>query len=207
MQIDLDLGQWIVIALSGFLFVWYLLVGSANRKRGIAAYRWLREGLESLGNISSAEWIGASNVGARFVVAKPAKPFRRVEAHYLLEPREFLPYWLFSLMRGKRDEVVIKIALRMTPSGNLEIRRAGGWKRPPVKDSVHPDFQVVGADLEDAALMAKVKAFLDENGPTVKAINLQGQVPHIELHVRLNPLMRSSPEAYFNNLLGWYQSS
>lgn len=207
MQIDLDLGQWIVIGLSGFMFIWYILAISANRKKGIATYRWLRQGLEAVGKISSAEWIGASNMGARMVVAKPAKPFRRVEAHYLLEPREFLPYWLFSILRGKRDEVVIKVALRMTPSGSLEIRRAAGRKKLPAKDQIHPDFQVVHADLEDAQLRAKVEAFLGENGSTVKKIILQPQVPHIELHARLKPLLRSSPEAYFSRLLSWYQPS
>jgi hypothetical protein len=207
MQIDLDLGQWIVIGLSGFMFIWYILAISANRKRGIATYRWLRQGLEAVGKISSAEWIGASNMGARMVVAKPAKPFRRVEAHYLLEPREFLPYWLFSILRGKRDEVVVKVALRMTPSGSLEIGRTAGRKRLPVKDQIHPEFQVVHADLEDAQLRAKVEAFLGENGSTVKKIILQPQVPHIELHARLKPLLRSSPESYFSRLLGWYQPS
>jgi hypothetical protein len=207
MEIDLDLGQWIVIVLSGFLFIWFILAGSANRKRGIATYRWLRQGLETLGKISNAEFIGASNMGARFVVAKPAWPFRRVEAHYLLEPREFLPYWLFSYLRGKRDEVVIKVALRMTPSGSLEIRRAVGQVKLPAKDRIHPDFQVVYADLDDAHLMAKVGAFLVENGSTVEKIVIQRQAHNIELLARLKPLLRSSPESYFSRLLSWYQSS
>jgi hypothetical protein len=207
MQIDLDLGQWIVIGLSGFLFIWYILANSANRNRGIATYRWLRRGMESLGKISSAEWVGASNVGVRLVMAKPAKPFRRMEAHYMLEPREFLPYWLFSYLRGKRDEVVIKIALRMTPSGSLEIRRAAGRSKLPAKDQIHPDFQVAQADLDDAQLMAKVEAFLGKNAPTIKKITLQHQVPHIELHARLQPLLRVPPETYFQEILDWYSSA
>jgi hypothetical protein len=207
MQIDLDLGQWIVIALSGFLFIWYILANSGNRTRGIATYRWLRRGMESLGKISSAEWVGASNVGVRLVTAKPAKPFRRVEAHYMLEPREFLPYWLFSYLRGKRDEVVIKIALRMTPRGSLEIRRAAGRSKPPAKDQIHPDFQVTHADLDDAQLMAKVEAFLDKNATTINRITFQHQVPHIELHARLQPLIRTSPESFFTEILNWYPSS
>jgi hypothetical protein len=207
MEIDLDLGQWIVIVLSGFLFIWFILAGSANRKRGIATYRWLRQGLGALGKISNAELIGASNMGARFVVANAARPFRRVEAHYLLEPREFLPYWFFSYFRGKRDEVVIKVALRMTPSGSLEIIRAAGGKNLPAKDRIHPDFQVVHADLDDPQLMDNVETFLRKNGVTVKKIKLQAQVPHIELHARLKPLLDFSPESYFSEILNWYQPS
>lgn len=207
MPFDLDLGQWIVIALSGFLFVWYILAGSANRKKGLATYRWLRQGLESLGHISSAEWIGASNMGARMVVARPAKPFRRVEAHYLLEPREFLPYWLYSTLGGKREEVVIKITLRMTPTANLEISRRAGGKNVPAAERIPPDFQVLRAEHVDPPLRSAVEAFLGEKGASVKKILLQDQVPHIELHARVKPLLQFSPEAYFGEMLSWVQAS
>lgn len=207
MQIDLDVGQWIVILLSALLFIWYFLANSANRRKGIATYRWLRQGLDSLGNVSSAEWIGASNVGARMVVAKPAKPFRRVEARYLLEPREFLPYWFFSYLRGKRDEVVIKITLRMNPSSSLEIRRFTGRKNVPAGECAHQHFQVVRADLADPQLISHVEAFLDENGATINEIILQNRAPHIELNARLGPLLDCSPELYFAKILSWYQPS
>ena len=85
MNFDLDLGQWIVIGLSAFLLLWYFLVNSISRKRGTAISRWLFRCLESVGEISNAEWIGASNMGARLTVKKAKNPFRRVEAHYLLE--------------------------------------------------------------------------------------------------------------------------
>jgi hypothetical protein len=209
MDFDLNLGQWIVIALSAFLFVWYFLANSANRRKGIATYRWLRQGMEVLGEVSSAEWIGASNMGARLVATKATKPLRRVEAHYLLEPREFLPYWLVSRLRGKRDEVVIKMALRTSPKGNLEIRRKAGRRADAGagKEQIHPDFQVVLADLKDARVMAGLESFLAGSGSTVEKIVIQPQVPHLELQARLKPLLNSPAESYFSTLLSWFQDS
>lgn len=209
MNFDLDIGQWIVIGLSAFLFVWYMLAGAANRKQGIAIFRWLRTGLSELGEVSSAEWIGASNMGARLAVKKAIKPFRRVEARYLLEPREFLPYWLINRLRGKRDEVSVRLTLRTAFQGKLEIQRfpPRGVNSLPVVEQIHPDFQVVHLDLEDARLIAKVKAFLAEYGPGIEKITLRRETPHLEIRARIKPLLRASAESYFKAVQTWFQDS
>jgi len=209
MNFDLDIGQWIVIGLSAFLLVWYVLAGLANRNRGIATYRWLRAGLGVFGEISSAEWIGASNMGARLVVKKAIKPFRRVEGHYLLEPREFLPYWLISRLRGKRDEVLVRVILRTNPQGNLEIQRAAhrDAKNDRGAKQLHSDFHVVHLDIEDARLIAKVTAFLVEYGPTLEKITLRSEAPQLEIQARIKPLLRFSAESYFEAVQTWFQDS
>lgn len=209
MNLNLDIGQWIVIGLSAFLFVWYLLAGTSNRNQGLITYRWLRKGLGIFGEISSAEWIGASNMGARFAVKKAKKPFRLVEAHYLLEPREFLPYWLISRLRGKRDEVLVRITLQSAPKGNLEIRRMPRREANTPHDvkRIHPDFQVVHHDLEDTGLMAKVEGFLADYGSSVKRIAFRHQAPHIEIQAEIKSLVRFSAESYFEAVQSWFQDS
>jgi len=209
MNFDLDIGQWIVIGLSAFLFVWYMLAGAANRKQGIAIFRWLRTGLSKLGEVSSAEWIGTSNMGARLAVKKALKPFRRVEAHYLLEPREFLPYWLVSRLRGKRDEVLVRVTLRIAPQGNLEIQRIPrrGLNTPPAAVRIHPGFQVVHLDLDDAGLMAEVENFLAEFGPGIEKIVLRREAPQLEIQAKIKPLLRFSAESYFEAVQTWFQDS
>jgi hypothetical protein len=207
MNFDLDIGQWIVIALSAFLFLWYFLAGSLNRKRGTAAYRWLRQGMETIGKISDAEWIGASNMGARLTVKKAKKPFRRVESHYLLEPREFLPYWLASRLKGKRDEVLISAVLRIVPKESLEIQREAGKRPGQLADSgrIDPGFQLVGSELEDTQLLDKVNNFLAEYGETVERIVIQRNSPHLEIYARIKPLLDSPAESYFGILLTLFQ--
>jgi hypothetical protein len=207
MDLDLNLGQWIVIALSAFLFLWYFFANTANRRQGIATYRWLRQALEVYGKISRAEWIGASNMGARLTVDKAASPLRRVQAHYLLEPREFLPYWLASRLRGKRDTVVIQADLRTPPKGNLEIRRiaARSANALPGDERVGPDFQIVRADTKSTSMMASLDAYLASTGSTVERILIRRHAPHLELHARLKPLLGSSADSYLGPLLALCQ--
>lgn len=207
MNFDLDIEQWIVIGLSFFLFVWYILIGALNRKQGIAIFRWLRNGLSELGYVSSAEWIGASNMGARLTVKKANTPFRRVEAHYLLEPREFLPYWLINRLRGKRDEVSVRLTLRIAFQGKLEIVRSPSRdvKPRPEVEQIHPDFQVVNLDLEDTQIITKVKEFLAEYGPGVEKISLRHETPQIEIMVRIKILGVVPPESYFKSVQTLFQ--
>jgi hypothetical protein len=209
MNFDLDIGQWLVIGLSAFFFVWYVLASSTNRKLGIAAYRWLRTGLSEFGEISVAEWIGASNMGARFTVKNAIKPFRLVEAHYLLEPREFLPYWLANQIRGKHDEVLVRITLRTAPPGNLEIQRSfrTGMKSNPGTDRLHPEFQNVRFDLKDTMLLKKIEACLVEYSEGVEKITLRREVPHLEIQARIKPMLRVSPVSYCKAVLSWFQDS
>jgi hypothetical protein len=74
-----NLGQQIVIIISVFLVVWYLIFATINRRRGIALFYWLREGLQTLGEIDDVSWIGSSGSGAHLVVGKAQKPFQRIE--------------------------------------------------------------------------------------------------------------------------------
>lgn len=210
MNFDLDLGQWIVIGLSAFLFIWYFWAGSVNRKRGTAAYRWLYRALGTVGEVSDAEWIGAANMGARLTVGRATKPFRRVEAHYLLEPREFPPYWLFSRLKGKRDEVLIQVVLRSAPKGSLEIKRTTGNRSGQLiaGHQIQSGFELVDSDLDrNAPLLSAVNNFLAEHGETVKRIVIQPDNPHLEINARIKPLLESPAESYFGILLNQLQDA
>ncbi len=217
MNFDLNLGQYIVIALSAFLFIWYFWANSANRKRSTATYRWLRQSLEIFGEISDAEWIGAANMGARLTINKANKPFRRVEVHYILEPREFPPYWLYSRLRGKRDEVVIKATLRAKPKGRFEIQRETGSQSIQTNSTEMDATQLIVASGEkfliksdgeqDAGFMEAVEAFLKAHPDSIDSISVQPVAPHLVLHERLGPLLRAPAESYFKPLQNWFQEN
>jgi len=217
MNFDLNLGQYIVIALSVLLLIWYFWANSENRKRSTAIYRWLRHSLELFGEISDAEWIGAANMGARLTIKKAKKPFRRVEVHYVLEPREFPPYWLYSRLRGKRDEVVIKITLRSAPKGRLEIQQKTNLQSDQTDSSESAETQWIvpsgekfliqsdGQEPED--ILEAIKVFLNDHSDSVESISIQPKAPHLVLHARLAPLLQTSAESYFNPLLNWFQET
>lgn len=207
---NFNTGQWTVIGLSFFLFIWYFAANSLNRRRGIAIYRWLHRGMEEIGKISVAQWIGSSNMGAHLLVKKAAKPFRHVEARYLLEPREFLPYWLFTRLKGKRDEVVIQITLRSTPKVNFEINN---WKiRNPTKKSITGNpisqgSQDAQVNPEEAHIKTLLEKFFIEYGSTVEKMIFQHEAPHLIIYTRIKSLLRSPAELYFRTLLSLFQES
>ena len=210
MDFNLNLGQWIVIGLSAFLAIWYFTVLSQNRRRGLAAYRWLYRSLEEIGKVSHAEWIGSSNIGARLVVKKAAKPFRRVEASYRLEPREFLPYWLFSRLRGKQDDVVIQVTLYMDPKASFEIDKREIREllnTPPNGEQVPQSLEVANADPAEIHARTVANTFLTAYGSTVNKMVLRREAPHILIHARLKPLLRVPAESYLRTLLKEFRNA
>ena len=207
MDFDLDLGQWIVIILSAILFLWYFAANSFNRRRGVATYRWLYHALEQVGKIAHTEWIGSSNAGARLLVDKAGSPLRKVYVMYLLEPREFLPYWVFSRLRGKRDEVVIRITLRKAPPGALEVRRSKGNSLNPSSRLdgsnlfTYLSFQIMLANADNLDLLDGVKRFLDKYQDTIIALNLQPEDPHFELRTSIKQLLLTSSEDFLEAVI------
>jgi hypothetical protein len=216
MEFDLDLGQWIVVGLSAFLFVWYIGASSLNRRRGIATYRWLYRSLEAVGKIAHSEWIGSSGAGARLLVDKASRPFRRVEALYLLEPREFLPYWILSRLQGKRDVIIVTVTLRSAPKTMLEIEPAKGRvpKSTPTGDQsltlggepALAGFRFTVEGVEDGRLLEGVRTFLRENGAEVRRISLRQEAPHLEIRAGLKPIMNVPAESFLTLLRDWFQA-
>jgi hypothetical protein len=212
---NLNLGQWIVIGLSAVMLVWYFAANAINRRRGVAAYRWLYHSLEEVGKITRSEWFGSSSSGGRILVEKPARPFRRLEAVFLLERREFLPYWIIKHLQGWRDEVNIKVSLRSSPKLDLVIASTkSARQRTSSGDQIIAGFQVLPADQASQSppekyqerLLEGITAFLNENRSFVNRITLRSASPHVEIDALLSPMLDASPQKLFTTLQECFQS-
>ncbi|OGO71757.1 MAG: hypothetical protein A2Z37_00245 [Chloroflexi bacterium RBG_19FT_COMBO_62_14] len=205
----MDLGQQIAIYLGVFLLLWYIAAAAYNRRRGVRAYRWLRPGLAKLGPISDARWIGSSGSGARLVVGKADRPFRQVEAAYLLETRELLPLWLINRLRGRRDALILRADLRSSPRGELEVMRRGdsrlkgitasGERNPWILSKVEfaGEFQSAQRGRVPEPLLEEVRIFLETAGACVRRMSFSLKSPHIILEADLVGLMESPAESFF----------
>ena len=215
MDLELGLGEWIIIGLSAILFMWYFAANAYNRRRGIATYRWLFRALENVGEIAHTEWIGSSSQGARLLVEKASRPFRKVESKYLLEPREFLPYWIFSRIRGKRDEVIILFTLRSVPkslvkvykkgSRRSEITNAAEKSRESKSEQSFNGFQIRYDGIGNQHFEEKVQSFLFDYADSTTTIELRREAPHLEIRAAMSPLLKTSAELYIGTLLVWFQ--
>jgi len=81
------------------------------------------QGLRALGDQITVSRLGTS--GFQVHVSKAQAPFKKIEATILLQPREILLFWLFSLLRGKTDSLVFKGTLRAGPQGEIEVMKKG----------------------------------------------------------------------------------
>ena len=108
-----------VIAFCALLVIWYVVGWQMNQRRGRRLLEWVLQGLRASGDQITVSRLGTS--GFQVNVAKAQVPFKRIEATILLEPREILLFWIFNVLRGRADYLVLKGTLRASPRGEVEV--------------------------------------------------------------------------------------
>ena len=209
----MNLGQYVVIGLSIFLGLWYVVGSSTNRKRGLETFRWLRDGLETAGKVTEARWIGSSGSGARLTVGKANRPFQRIEVVFLLDSRELLPLWLVNLLRGKQDEMILKANLRSLPTSEIEVGHSDSKEIKSLISNKQPStFQTASAAAGFEILykgkagdeqIARLQSFIQQYPVSIKRISLKKQMPHLVLRADLPPLREKNLEEFFKDLSTW----
>jgi len=198
-----QLATLMVIGLSVLLVLWYPFGRRMNRRRGLRALRWLREGIRAYEGQVSVNWVGAS--AFRVDVQGALGPFKRVGMMVLLEAREMLLLWIFNRLRGQGDMLVIKGDLRLKPKTDLELtrrgRRAGRAMRALEKegwtvDSLNGMFIALKGDAEIASGLASA---LSEAAGLVR-LSLRKRSPHLIANVHLSGLEGMTAESLFHFL-------
>lgn len=212
----MDIGQQIVIGISVFLVIWYIALATVNRRRGIATYQWLQEGLRSLGKISEARWIGSASSGARLAIAEARSPFRKVEAIFLLESREILPLWIFNHLRGKRDELIFKASFSGRPTQEIEVAISGkrgfeevisgengqSYSRLPAPKG----FEIAARGSKDDLTTERLNHFLKRYGEAVWQISIQKKQPHLIMRAYLPALRETEATDFFEALSACFET-
>jgi len=104
----MDLGQWLVIGLCAFLFVWYMLGWLYNRRRGQSVLTWMKPGLQATGKPGETRWLSPLHSSAQVIVSEAHSHFRKLGSVFVLESRENFPVWIFRHALGRRDELYIR---------------------------------------------------------------------------------------------------
>jgi len=208
--------EYIVTGLGLLLVVWYLVAAIYNRRFGLRTYRWLQRGLTELGDLKSvqASWIGSSGSGARIGVQQAKVPFRRLELVYLLESRELAPLWLIDVLRGKRDQFILRGTLRTKPTGQLEVLPDKTRTRKELAQETTSPWMVT--DGPNKLLIARrgsteqqtewLLPFLEKYGPNLKHFSWGPQDPHLLIVLRLAGLSNLEAATLFQDIrqvAGW----
>lgn len=204
---ELDAGQWVVIGICVILLFGYISGYYNNRGRAERIYRWLRDGLSRWGETTPGDRLPGMVTGGSLTVSQASAPFRRIEAVFILEPRENLLFWLFYHLGGRRDELVLKIYLRSDPDQEIEaaynddkdFRRqlAAADKKPFTTVSGPGKLQFAWREKKSAEAIEKAQGFLEKYTPALLRLSLRRKQPHLFVRIHLASLLANPAQDFF----------
>jgi hypothetical protein len=203
----LDLGQWIAIGICAILLLGYIRGYSYNRRRAEQISQWLQDGLSHWGKVTEGEHLPGMTTGGSLSVNQAAAPFRRVEAIFILEPRENLLFWLFYRLGGRRDELVLRITLQSHPDQEVEVARGGDrdFRRRLTEEEKKPfttapgpgKLQVAWREKGSADAVEKVRRILENYGTGVLRLSLRRKQPELFVRIQLAGLQTHPAQEFF----------
>jgi len=207
---QLDTGQWIVIGICAILIAGYIGGYFINRRMAQLILAWLQPGLENWGHVTPGEPLGGLATGGSLNVFNGREPFQRIEALFVLEPRDNLVFWFFDRFRGRRDELILRISLRLAPGIDTLVeagrRSDRNYRQAISKDRENLYTTVTSGSLElaypsrKAASNDRTRLFFENYGAAVTRLTIQRHYPHIFLRVRLKTLLAQPAQEFFSAL-------
>jgi hypothetical protein len=196
-----------------FIVVGVLVMGSFaggviwNIRHGNAVLRWMQSGLPLIGEKTTLRWLGSSVVELNIAKAKP--PFRQFNLVLVLQPRDVPWLWLFSLMRNRRDMVILRGNLTSAPRLEYDVLAPNSWTgRSAFAQAQEAQW---GTQPMGELLFAAPKASLPVSSPmavelletarqvdpTVWRFSVRREYPQFELHIPLPAPGNADARQYF----------
>ena len=206
----LNTGQWVVLGVCGVLILGYILGYYYNRQRAEKIFIWLRQGLSTLGEVTIGEKLPGMATGGRLEVNQAAAPLKRVESVYLLAPRENILFWVFHLLQGRGDELIVWITYQSKPEQSVEVARKGDRqfaKRLQATDKVQytlldlPDkLQFAIEQIHGANQPGKVQELVERYKSNIIRLAIRPEKPHLFMRINLRIMQRITAEELFTTL-------
>jgi len=209
---QLNTGQWAVIIIAGVLILGYILGYYYNRRHAEQIFRWLKQGLSPLGEVTLGDKLPGMVTGGRLEVNQAAAPIKRLEAVYLLAPRENPLFLLFHLLQRRGDELIVWVTYQSKPEQSVEVARPGDRqfdkrlndKEKPVLSIVEGvrGLRVAVETQPGSHLADNVQAFISKYPSSIIRLAVRPEKPHLYLRTNLRIMQRTSPEEFFVALGG-----
>lgn len=207
---ELNFGQWTIIGICAVLILGYIRGYYYNRRRAEQVLVWLHDGLKMFGTVSTGGKLPGMATGGRLEVKRATAPLRRVEAVYLLAPRENILFWLFHLLLGRRDELIVWMTYQSKPEQEIEVARRGDRQfesrlkkkdKKPLTVSYGSHGLLVASEQEKGnALKGNVQSFLKQYGRVVYRLAVRENKPHLFLRVNLRVMQSTSATELLSTL-------
>jgi hypothetical protein len=206
---QLNTGQWVVIGVCFVLIAGYIWGYYVNRRMAEQVLSWLKTGLGKWGQMTPGERLGSLVSGGKLNINQPVEPLQRIEIIYLLAPRENLIFWLFDSLRGRRDELVVKISYRAAPKKE-DLLEAGFPRDRDFQQAANQAGKAPAALIDGGLAIAqpnqasviadRTRDFLQKYGKAVQRLSIRQTYPHLLLRARLKPLLNQPAEAFFTTV-------
>ena len=207
---NLNTGQWVVIIVCSVLILGYILGYFYNRQRAEQIFKWLKLGLSTLGEVSLGEKLPGMATGGRLEVSQASAPLKKVEAVYLLAPRENILFWIFHMLQGRSDELVVWINYQSRPEQSVEVARKGDRqfarrlmdKEKPALTMAEEiqGLQIAAEAKPGSELFGKLQAFLTSHGSNVIRLAVRPEKPNLYLRLNLRLMRRLTATELFSTL-------
>ncbi len=148
--------------------------------------------------------------GGRLEVNQASDPFKRVEAVYLLAPRENLLFILFHTLQGRGDELILWVSSQAKPEQVIEVARPNDrqfLRRLQATDKVKlsllnspKQLRVAAEEVRGAHLAEKVLSFAERYKASLIRLALRHEKPHLFLRINLKIMSQVTAEQLFNEL-------
>lgn len=99
----------VAVAIAFVFLVWLFLGRYSNRRRAGQLARAARQALPVLGAGASIRPLGSGAGGFLLEVHEPAPGIRSAQLLCLLEPRDFPLAWAWTRLRGRRDQIILRV--------------------------------------------------------------------------------------------------
>ena len=207
---ELNTGQWIIIILCAVLLVAYIRGFYYNRQQAEKKLKWLFEGLTEWGKVAPGEKLPGMVTGGRLIVEPGAVPMRKIEALYLLAPRENPLFWLFYKLQGKRDELIVWVTYFTKPEQEFEAARKGDRQfagRMNAKDKpaltpveAPPGLQMAYEAKDGTPVPEKLSTFVNGHANMLMHLSLRSNKPHLFLRADLRRVTAHTASEFLNEL-------
>ncbi len=204
-------GEWIVIGLCAFVFVWFVAGTSFNQRINETQARLYRQALSCYGEFGAARRLDPSSTSFSLIEPAASSPFTRLEATLCLERRENLPLWLIQRLRGRRDVLILKAALRQAPRGEFhslpakdeELKQTllGPQKKPLVFTQSVGALSLYQRGPLGEDRLADLTAWVHRYQSASARLSLQPELPHLTCSLTLKSLQATPLETVLKDLL------
>lgn len=210
MDLNLGIGEWIVIGFSLLIAAWFVIGGYLNNLRSRKLLDEIVEKVTPLGMVSSSRFLASTSAGFRAMVKFEIGSFSQLEIVMGLLRRENLPLWLFQWLVRKPELLTLNFASRTAPGNELFVfssQHATGLVEQANRNQSSPlvfreeqnGFRYYSRARSENIDFSPLTRILSAH-PSIQILARQSKAPNLTLRIPIRDFLQSSGTDLLNGI-------